>query len=30
VEDGNLVAAADHVVHFEVPARHWYDDIAYT
>ena len=24
------VAFEDHVVHFEVPARHWYDDIGYT
>ena len=30
VHDGELVAGADFVVHFVVPARRWWDDIAFT
>jgi Alkylmercury lyase len=28
--DGGRIAPSDHVVHFGVPARRWYDDIAFT
>jgi hypothetical protein len=30
VEGGELVRGADLLVHFLVPARHWWDDIAFT
>jgi hypothetical protein len=30
VRDGRLVRGADLLVHFVVPARHWWDDIAFT
>jgi hypothetical protein len=28
--DGELVAGADLLVHFVVPARRWWEDIAFT
>jgi hypothetical protein len=30
VRDGQLVRGAELLVHFVVPARHWWDDIAFT
>lgn len=30
VRDGELVRGAELLVHFVVPARHWWDDIAFT
>jgi hypothetical protein len=30
VRDGALVSGADLLVHFVVPARHWWDDIGFT
>ncbi|MDQ3067064.1 MAG: alkylmercury lyase family protein [Actinomycetota bacterium] len=30
VRDGELTRGADLLVHFVVPARHWWDDIAFT
>ena len=30
VRDGELVGGAELLVHFVVPARHWWDDIAFT
>jgi hypothetical protein len=30
VRGGGLVRGADLLVHFVVPARHWWDDIAFT
>jgi hypothetical protein len=30
VRDGDLVRGADLLVHFVVPARHWWDDIGFT
>ncbi len=30
VRNGELVRGADLLVHFVVPARHWWDDIAFT
>ena len=30
VRDGSLDASADHVIHFEVPAARWWDDIGST
>jgi hypothetical protein len=30
VRDGELAGGADLLVHFVVPARHWWDDIVFT
>ena len=30
IRDGELVRGADLLVHFVVPARHWWDDIGFT